>query len=261
MASPFPPPASGGRGRTGLHVKIYPAVDIKNGRVVRLQQGRADQETVYFDDPSVPARQWAKAGATWVHVVDLDGAFTGKPCNWKAVEAISEAGMKVEMGGGMRTVDNVARAFDAGVSRVVVGTKAVYDKSFIEALLLQFGDRIAVGIDAKGGKVAVRGWVNTVDTTAMDLAKTVARMGVKTIIYTDIARDGMLGGPNYEAQEEMLTAVPCQIIASGGVGTVEDIVRFKFLAEKHANLDGVIVGKALYDGKVDLAMALAAIGG
>ena len=237
-------------------MKIYPAVDIKNGRVVRLQQGRAELETVYFEDPSVPAKQWARAGASWVHVVDLDGAFTGRPCNWKAVEAICEAGMKVEMGGGMRTVDNVARAFDAGVSRVVVGTKAVYDKSFIEALLLQFGDRIAVGIDAKGGQVAVRGWVNTVDTTAMDLARTVARMGVKTIIYTDISRDGMLGGPNYEAQEEMLSSVPCQIIASGGVGSVEDIRRFAEMAKKHANLEGVIVGKALYDGKVDLAKAL-----
>lgn len=225
---------------------------------MRLLQGRADQETVYYDNPAEPARLWAAAGAEWVHVVDLDGAFTGRPSNWKAVDAISAAGMKVEMGGGMRSIDSVARAFDAGVSRVVVGTKAVYDKSFIEALVLQFGDRIAVGIDAKGGKVAVRGWVDTVDATAMDLAKTVVKMGVKTIVYTDISRDGMLIGPNYDAQIEMLESMPCRIIASGGVGTCADVSRFAEIAKTHPNLEGVIIGKALYEGKISLPEAFAA---
>ena len=237
-------------------MKIYPAVDIKGGRAVRLTQGRADAETVYYEDPSVPAALWAKSGAAWVHVVDLDGAFTGTPANWKAVEAIVAAGTKVELGGGMRTVDSVARAIDAGVSRVVIGTKAVDDKDFITTLVGRFGDKIAVGIDAKGGKVAVHGWVDTMDSTALDLAKAMAGLGVKTIIYTDISRDGMLVGPNFEAQAEMCRAVPCNIIASGGVCSNADIERFAAMSRELPNLDGVIVGKALYEGKVDLSAAL-----
>jgi phosphoribosylformimino-5-aminoimidazole carboxamide ribotide isomerase len=239
-------------------VRIYPAVDIKGGRVVRLTQGRADQETVYYADPGVPARLWAASGAEWVHVVDLDGAFTGVPCNWKAVEAIVAAGMKVELGGGMRNVENVRRAFDAGVSRVVVGTKAVDDKALLAQLVADFGVKIAVGIDAKNGKVAVRGWVDTSEVAAADLAKNVVAMGVRTIIYTDISRDGMLVGPNFDAQEKMCECVPeCGIIASGGVGSNDDIARFATLSKRHANLDGVIIGKALYDDKVDLKKALA----
>jgi phosphoribosylformimino-5-aminoimidazole carboxamide ribotide isomerase len=237
-------------------VKIYPAVDIKGGRVVRLLQGKAEQETVYYSNPAEPARLWARAGAEWVHVVDLDGAFTGVPCNWKAVEAIAGAGMKVEMGGGMRTVDNVKKAFDSGVSRVVIGTKAVDDKTFIAQLVKQFGSKIAVGIDAKNGKVAVHGWVDTADASALDLAKAVAGMGVATIIYTDISRDGMLVGPNFEAQAEMCASVPCNIIASGGVGSREDIVAFARMSKNYGNLDGVIIGKALYEGKVELADVL-----
>jgi phosphoribosylformimino-5-aminoimidazole carboxamide ribotide isomerase len=241
-------------------VKIYPAVDIKGGRVVRLLQGKADQETVYYADPSVPARLWAKAGAEWVHVVDLDGAFTGVPCNWKAVEAIVGAGMKVEMGGGMRNVDNVKRAFDAGVSRVVIGTKAVDDKSFIVELVKKFGPKIAVGIDAKNGKVAVHGWVDTAESSALELAKTVAGMGVGTIIYTDISRDGMLVGPNFDAQAEICSSVPCSVIASGGVGSRDDIVRFAKMSKSYENLEGVIIGKALYEGKVELSDVLAVCG-
>ncbi|MFA5257892.1 MAG: 1-(5-phosphoribosyl)-5-[(5-phosphoribosylamino)methylideneamino]imidazole-4-carboxamide isomerase [Opitutales bacterium] len=239
-------------------MKIYPAVDIKNGRVVRLRQGRKDQESVYFEDPAEPARRWAEAGAEWVHVVDLDGAFTGHPSNWKAIEAISATGMKVQMGGGLRDEASVERAFLAGVARVVIGTKAVDDKGFISALVRKHGDKIAVGIDAKDGKVAVRGWVDTMDATALGLAKTVADLGVSTIIYTDISRDGMLEGPNYEAQSEMCANVSCRIIASGGVGSLEDVVLFSKLDAKHANFDGVIIGKALYEGRVDLVDALEA---
>jgi phosphoribosylformimino-5-aminoimidazole carboxamide ribotide isomerase len=238
-------------------VKIYPAVDIRQGRVVRLLQGKADQETVYYDDPAGPARLWAKAGADWVHVVDLDGAFTGVPSNWKAVEAIVGAGMKVEMGGGMRNVESVKRALDSGVSRVVVGTKAVDDRAFIAQLVKQFGRKIAVGIDAKNGKVAVHGWVDTAEASALDLAKVVAGMGVSTIIYTDISRDGMLVGPNFDAQSEMCASVPCNVIASGGVGSREDIIRFAQMAKSYGNLDGVIIGKALYEGKVQLPDVLA----
>jgi len=237
-------------------MKIYPAVDIKNGRVVRLRQGRLDQESVYFEDPAEPARRWAEAGAEWVHVVDLDGAFTGNPSNWKAIEAITATGVKVQMGGGMRDVGSVERAFLAGVTRVVIGTKAVDDKAFIATLVKAHGDRIAIGIDAKGGKVAVRGWVDTMDATALDLAKAVADLGISTIIYTDISRDGMLVGPNYEAQAEMCASVSCRIIASGGVGSSEDVGRFSEIEKKYTNFDGVIIGKALYEGQVDLMDAL-----
>jgi phosphoribosylformimino-5-aminoimidazole carboxamide ribotide isomerase len=241
-----------------LIVNIFPAVDIKGGRVVRLVQGRADQESVYFADPTEPAKAFAAAGADWVHVVDLDGAFSGTPCNFEAIEAIVAVGMKVELGGGMRKMENVDRAIAAGVSRVVVGTKAVDDKAFIAKIVEKYGDKIAVGIDAKNGKVAVRGWVDTADASALDLARDVAAMGVKTIIYTDISRDGMLVGPNFEAQAEMCSAVPCQIIASGGVGSVKDVERFAELSKKHANLLGVIIGKAIYDGKLNVADALKA---
>lgn len=237
-------------------MNIYPAVDIKNGRAVRLRQGRADQETVYFEDPSDPARRWVEAGAKWIHVVDLDGAFTGTPRNWAAIEAIAATGTKIEMGGGLRDRDCVERALLAGVERVVIGTRAVNDRRFIRELVEQHGDRIAVGIDAKGGKVAVHGWVDTTDATAIDLAKAVADLGVRTIIYTDIARDGMLTGPNFDAQRELLQAVPCRIIASGGVGSHADVHRFAEMAREFPNFDGVIIGKAIYEGQVDLATLL-----
>jgi phosphoribosylformimino-5-aminoimidazole carboxamide ribotide isomerase len=239
-------------------MRIYPAVDIKGGRAVRLSQGKLDRETAYYDDPTVPAKLWAAAGAEWIHVVDLDGAFTGKPCNCAAVGAIAATGIRVELGGGMRTEDDISRAFDAGVSRVVIGTKAVEDNSFVEKLVAKFGEKIAVGIDAKNGKVAVRGWVDTSEVSAVTLAKTVAKLGVKTVIYTDISRDGMLIGPNFDAQREMLGAAGCNIIASGGVGSLADIEKFARIAREFDNLDGVIIGKALYEGKVDLAKAIAA---
>ncbi len=236
---------------------IYPAVDIKNGRVVRLVQGKAEQESVYHADPAEPARHFALAGAEWVHVVDLDGAFSGTPSNWAAIEAISATGLKVQMGGGMRSLANVERAFKAGVSRVVIGTRAVEDKDFIRELAAAHGPRIAVGIDAKGGKVAVRGWVDTAEAKALDLARTVAELGVQTIIYTDISRDGMLAGPNYEAQDEMCASVPCGIIASGGVGCGADVEKFRDIAARRPNFDGVIIGKALYEGRVTLPEVLA----
>ncbi len=237
-------------------MNIYPAVDIKNGRAVRLKQGRADKETVYFENPAEPARRWVEAGAKWLHAVDLDGAFTGTPRNWAAIEAIASTGARVQMGGGLRNRDCVERALLAGVERVVIGTKAVSDRTFIRELVEQHGERIAVGIDAKDGKVAVHGWVDTTDASSVDLAKAVADLGVRTIIYTDIARDGMLKGPNFDAQREMLTAVPCNIIASGGVGSHADVHRFVAIAREFPNFDGVIIGKAVYEGQVDLAQLL-----
>ncbi len=231
---------------------IFPAIDLRGGRCVRLLQGKADQETEYFRDPGEAARLWREAGSEWVHVVDLDGAFTGTPQNWKSVEKIVAAGMKVQMGGGMRTEAAIEQAFRVGVKRVVLGTKACESQEFIKTVTDRFGGGIAVGIDAKNGKVAIKGWVATTDLTAIDLAKRVSEMGVRTIIYTDISTDGMLTGPNFEAQREMLQAVPADIIASGGVARREDVEKLRELAEECPNLLGVIVGKALYEGKVEL---------
>lgn len=231
---------------------IFPAIDLRGGRCVRLLQGRAEQETEYFRDPGEAARLWQAAGSEWVHVVDLDGAFTGTPANWPSIETIVATGMKVQMGGGMRSDEAIQRAFDVGVQRVVLGTRACESQDFVRGATERFGDGIAVGIDAKDGKVAIKGWVDTTDFRAIDLAERVAHMGVKTIIYTDIGTDGMLTGPNFDAQREMLEAVDCHVIASGGVARREDVEGLCRLAREHSNLLGVIVGKALYEGQVDL---------
>ncbi len=231
---------------------IYPAIDIKGGRAVRLTQGRADQETVYAADPTEVAAEFRAAGSPWVHVVDLDGAFAGEPQNLAVVQKIAALGMKVQLGGGMRTRATVERALGFGVSRVVIGTRAAESESFVGELVQAFGDQIAVGIDAKDGKVAVKGWVDTTGTGALDLARRMDAIGVRTLIYTDIGTDGMLTGPNFPAQEAMLQAGKFNVIASGGVSRREDVVKLAELARRYANLDGVIVGKALYEKRVTL---------
>jgi phosphoribosylformimino-5-aminoimidazole carboxamide ribotide isomerase len=229
---------------------IYPAIDIKGGRCVRLSQGRADQETVYADHPAEVAAQFKTAGSEWVHVVDLDGAFA-------AVQAIAALGMKVQLGGGLRTRAAVERALGFGVNRVVIGTGAAESETFVGELVQSFGERIAVGIDAKNGQVAVKGWVATASMTALELARRMDALGVRTLIHTDIGTDGMLTGPNFPAQEAMLAAGRFNVIASGGVSRREDVVKLAELAGRHANLDGVIVGKALYEKRVDLPDLLA----
>ena len=231
---------------------IYPAIDIKGGRCVRLLQGRADQETVYGENPAAVAAEFRAAGSAWVHVVDLDGAFAGEPQNLAAVQAIVALGMKVQLGGGLRTRASVERALGFGVSRVVIGTRAAESEAFVGELVQSFGAAIAVGIDAKDGKVAVKGWVDTSNLGALDLARRMDALGVRTLIHTDIGTDGMLTGPNFFAQEAMLAAGRFGVIASGGVSRREDVVRLAELAQRHANLDGVIVGKALYEKRVSL---------
>jgi phosphoribosylformimino-5-aminoimidazole carboxamide ribotide isomerase len=231
---------------------IYPAIDIKSGRCVRLTQGRADQETVYAENPADVAKEFRQAGSEWVHVVDLDGAFTGEPQNLAAVQAIASVGMKVQLGGGLRTRAAVERALSFGVTRVVIGTRAVESDAFVGELVQAFGEKIAIGIDAKNGAVAVKGWVSTAQVTALDLAKRMDRLGVRTLIHTDIGTDGMLTGPNFAAQEAMLQAGKFGVIASGGVSRREDVVKLAELARRYSNLDGVIVGKALYEKRVDL---------
>jgi phosphoribosylformimino-5-aminoimidazole carboxamide ribotide isomerase len=235
---------------------IYPAIDIKGGRCVRLTQGRADQETVYAENPADVAVQFKQAGAQWVHVVDLDGAFSGESKNLNAVRAIASLGMKIELGGGLRDRIAVDRALGLGVSRVVIGTRAAESEAFVSELVKIYGDRIAIGIDAKNGMVAVKGWVDTTATTALGMAQRMDQLGVRTLIYTDISTDGMLTGPNIVAQEAMLKTVKCNVIASGGISVQSDVGAISALAKKYANLDGVIIGKAIYEKRVDLVEAL-----
>jgi phosphoribosylformimino-5-aminoimidazole carboxamide ribotide isomerase len=235
---------------------IYPAIDIKGGRCVRLTQGRADQETVYSENPAEVAAEFKKAGAQWVHVVDLDGAFSGESTNLSVVRAIAALGMKVQLGGGMRTRLAVERALGIGVTRVVIGTRAAESEQFVAELVRVFGERIAVGIDAKNGQVAVKGWVDTTGTSALGLAQRMDAIGVRTLIYTDIGTDGMLTGPNLGAQEAMLKTVKAGVIASGGVSQQSDVSALKDLGKRYANLDGVIIGKAIYEKRVDVAEAL-----
>ena len=236
---------------------IYPAIDIKGGRCVRLTQGRADAETVYAENPVDVAAEFRAAGSEWVHVVDLDGAFAGEPQNLAMVQAIAALGVKVQLGGGLRTRAAVERAIGFGVSRVVIGTRAVESEHFVGEVVQTFGDKVAVGIDAKNGIVAVKGWVASTGMSALEAARRMDVLGVRTLIHTDIGTDGMLTGPNFQAQESMLRVGKFRVIASGGVSRREDVVKLAELARRYANLDGVIVGKALYEKRVELPDLLA----
>jgi len=221
-----------------------------SGEVVRLRQGKADQKTVYSSDPAAFARQWDEEGGDYLHLVDLDAAFTGEQRNLHSVRAICDAvDMPVELGGGIRSEAAVRRALDAGVDRVIIGTRAAESLDFVRDMAREFGTaRIAVGIDAKNGIVAVKGWTESAGLSALDLARQVEDAGAGTIIYTDIATDGMLQGPNFVETQRVLSSVQCQVVASGGVSSAEDVHR---LAEM-TGLYGCIIGKALYDGKINL---------
>jgi phosphoribosylformimino-5-aminoimidazole carboxamide ribotide isomerase len=231
---------------------IYPAIDIRGGRCVRLVQGRADAETVYAEDPARVAADFKAAGSAWVHVVDLDGAFAGEPRNLEAVLRIAALGLSVQLGGGLRTRDSVDRALSMGIARVVIGTRAAESEAFISELVSAFGERVAVGIDARNGNVAVKGWVDTTKTSALGLARRMDALGVSTLIHTDVGTDGMLAGPNFGAQDAMLGAVRARVIASGGISCRDDVVRLMGMEKIRPNLDGVIVGKAIYEGRVVL---------
>jgi phosphoribosylformimino-5-aminoimidazole carboxamide ribotide isomerase len=233
---------------------IIPAIDIKDGRCVRLFQGEMDKETIYFDHPIDAARHWVKEGATFIHVVDLNGAVEGRPVHTREVEAIcNETTLSVELGGGLRSAASVKAALDLGVSRVVVGTAAYDNQEFLRALCKQFPERIVVGLDARGGKVAVKGWKETTSMDAVDLAKRCAADGASRIIYTDISRDGTREGVNVEETLRLARSVSIPVIASGGVATLEDIRRLLPLAAH--GVEGVIVGRALYNGSFKLKEA------
>lgn len=237
---------------------IYPAIDLKDGCCVRLIEGRADQETVYSSDPRQVALDFRAAGARYLHIVDLDGAFGGRPVNRDAIRAIAAAvDIPIQVGGGLRTEEDVEYILNLGAARVIIGTKAVSSPEFVQRLLERFGvERIVLGVDARDGKVAVQGWVEVSDLDAVRFGREMYDLGIRTAVYTDISRDGRLQGPNLEAINTMLQQTGLNIIASGGVSSPENIKALKAL--KLPGMDGAIVGKALYDGKMNLGQALAA---
>jgi phosphoribosylformimino-5-aminoimidazole carboxamide ribotide isomerase len=242
---------------------IFPAIDLKQNnagqcRCVRLLQGRADAETVFDDDPAAFARRWQDAGAKWLHVVDLDGAFRGRPTNTEAIRAVADAvSMTIEVGGGIR--DDVAAATlleDVGVERVIIGTRALDDLDGFTALCRRWPGRIVGGIDARDGRVALAGWTRDSGVDALVAARRLAQAGAAAIIFTDIATDGMLTGPNVDATRRVAEAVDVPVVASGGVSSLEDVRRLAELP-----LQGAIIGKALYTGAIDLREAIAAASG
>ena len=232
---------------------VIPAIDLKDGQCVRLQQGRKDAVTIYSKDPSATARKWESCGARVLHVIDLDGAFTGSQKNLKVILEIRKSvKMAIQVGGGIRGIATVNRLLSAGINRVIIGTSAIEDSGFVIEACNKFPGKIFVGIDAKDGKVAVKGWEEISSIEARELAKRVEKVGISGIIYTDILRDGMLTGPNVLAVEDMVKTVNIPVIASGGIATLEDIKNLL----KIKNLYGAITGKAIYSGSLDLGEAI-----
>lgn len=231
---------------------IFPAIDLRGGKCVRLIQGDFDKETVYSDDPQATALKWQSMGAKFIHVVDLDGARAGSPKNLDAIKKILDAvKIPIEVGGGIRTLDDMDKLLSLGVRRVILGSVAVENPALVKEAVQKFGDKIVVGIDARNGFVAVHGWEKSSNVKASELAKKIVAAGVKTIIYTDISKDGMLSGVNAGAFAELAKESGAEIVASGGVKSIEDI-----RALKAAGISGVIVGKAIYTGSLDLKTAI-----
>jgi phosphoribosylformimino-5-aminoimidazole carboxamide ribotide isomerase len=234
---------------------LFPAIDIKAGKCVRLFKGDMDQATVFNDDPADQARKFVAAGARWIHVVDLDGAFAGKPVNGEAVrEILSAVDIPVQLGGGIRDESGIAAWLIGGVARVILGTAAVKDPDFVKRACKSFPGRIVVAIDARHGHVAVEGWAETSGTKAVDLARMFQDSGVAAIVYTDIDRDGAMQGPNVASSLELARAVSIPVIVSGGISSMDDLRELK----RHAaeGLEGAISGRAIYDGRIDLAEAI-----
>ena len=236
---------------------ILPAIDIRGGQCVRLRRGDYTQETVYGNDPAVMARTWVNQGATFLHIVDLDGAKEGHPVNADSIQKIVQtAGVPGQLGGGLRTEEDIARALGWGLQRVVVGTKAVTEPGWLEWISRRFPNQVALGIDAKDGRVAIEGWLEVSELSAVELAKRCALWPLAALIYTDIARDGMLSGPNLEGLAELSKATTLPIIASGGITTLDDLRRLAQL-----DLAGCIIGRALYEGRLRLPEAINCVQG
>lgn len=235
---------------------VIPAIDLKEGKCVRLEQGLMEKDTVFCDNPAEQAREWERQGGELLHIVDLDGAFAGKPANRSAIESIVQAvGIPTQLGGGIRDIDTIRAYLDLGVSRVILGTAAQRNPQLVAEACRLFPRQIVVGIDAKNGMVAVQGWAEVTDVKAVNLARLFEGHGVAAIIYTDISRDGMMQGPNIAATKALAEAVKIPVIASGGVSSLRDIENL--MAVEAAGVTGVITGKAIYTGALDLAAAVA----
>jgi phosphoribosylformimino-5-aminoimidazole carboxamide ribotide isomerase len=244
------------------HLTLYPAIDLKGGQCVRLKQGDMNQATVFNTDPADQARQFAEAGAQWLHLVDLDGAFAGQPVNAGAVVSILETvKLPCQLGGGIRDMARIEMWLEKGIARIILGTVALKNPDLVRQAARAFPGKIAVGIDAKGGRVAVEGWAETADITVLDLARKFEDAGVAALVYTDIDRDGLLQGANVAATAELASALSIPVIASGGVSDLRDLVALKEIAPttrgKGGGISGVISGRAIYDGRLDLRAALA----
>lgn len=240
----------------GSPFELIPAIDLLGGEAVRLSQGRYEEATVYDSDPADVARRFAAAGIRRLHVVDLEGAKRGRPVQGDAIKRVLEAvgSVPVQLGGGLRTIEGVDAAFGWGLDRVILGTAALRDPELVKRAAEKYPDRVVVGIDAREGRVAVEGWLEASETTAIDLARCFEDVGVAAIVYTDIARDGMLTGPNIDATAELAESIGIPVIVSGGVATNDDVVRAAMFRDK--GICGVIVGRAIYTGGVDLDLAL-----
>ncbi|MBW1889484.1 MAG: 1-(5-phosphoribosyl)-5-[(5-phosphoribosylamino)methylideneamino]imidazole-4-carboxamide isomerase [Deltaproteobacteria bacterium] len=238
---------------------IIPAVDIKGGKCVRLEQGRMDAETIFADDPAVMAQKWDKAGAEIIHIIDLDGAVMKRPRNLAVIKKIvASVAARIQIGGGIRTRETIKMYLDSGVDRVIIGTEAIRNPALVDDACGEFPDRIVVGIDARKGMVAIEGWTEDTQTRAVDLARRFENSGVAAINFTDIHRDGMQTGPNIEETRKMAESVSIPVIASGGVATLDDIKNLMPL--ESVGVSGVITGKALYSGSLDLKEAIACAG-
>ena len=239
-----------------VSIDIYPAIDLRHGQVVRLQLGDPDRQTTFSDDPLAIANQWIESGANWLHVVNLDGAFDEAGLsNWQILPKLTGLGSRVQFGGGLRTLKEIARALNFGVSRVILGTVAVEEPDVVADAVRHFGaERIAVGIDAQEGKVKTRGWQSDSIRTPVDLGLQMVALGVRTVIYTDISRDGILSGVNAQSTIELARETGLNVIASGGVASLADV--HHVLAGAAGGVSGLIIGRALYDGNIDLREAL-----
>jgi len=230
---------------------VIPAIDILGGKCVRLRQGRFEESTVFSDDPVAMAKEWARQGAKFLHVVDLDGARLGSPRNLDYLPQIARLGLPLQIGGGMRMTKDIWSALAMGATRVVVGSRIATDPDFAREIILTFGDKVVIGIDAREGLVAIDGWQELTSRPAVGLAKEMEALGAARIIFTDIARDGMLQGPNFDSLAQMVAAVKIPVIASGGITRLEDLRRLK-----ETGVEGCIIGRALYSGEIELREAL-----
>ena len=235
-------------------MKLYPAIDLKDGKCVRLLQGDYNEVTVYGNHPSEMAKKWESLGGDFLHIVDLDGAKAGKGINEAAIkEIVSSVSIPIELGGGIRSIEDIRLQLDRGVNRVILGSAAIKNRALVKEAIETFGaEKIVVGVDAKGGMVAIEGWLEVTDTTALAFCKELEKMGVQTVIYTDIAKDGMMQGPNIEETKKLVDETNLQIVASGGVSSLEDLK-----ALEKIGVHGAIIGKAIYTGAIQLEEAVA----